>query len=1681
MAGNYNRNTYNSALYNAGRDDAGALIRSIISAHTGRHIQASVGGDPSGSPETSDGLAFISDFSILEGTVKRPPASFFFPDLAARIDAVRSQVDNIAAIIRGQAFKDLPSCIYLVAFQPDLPASLFGLAQKDLGAFLLGLLAEKDLGADIFVAVDNLGGIINELLEGETTPFAPRLRATINRDFPPGFALAPSLGAIIWTPLDLKAVIGVVEFGDLPADIFAFQARDLPARVFSQFAPSIRAFLRGFASQTADLPGAVRLSAEVPDLPAEINPSFGGETGFRVGLEAQIDSSGGYDSFIAAITPSIPDIGDLLAFIQTGGEQDLAAVIELLGADNLTAVISTLAFDDTVAELLGFAQPVTPVDLGANMEINQNAKLLAATITALRDSADMSAFIRVAETFVTAVYNIITFGARDLRATIGNPECQGGSGSVNLEAYARAQAAGDISAWIQSFIENNLGAVINTNNRFRTIDYIDVSYSKKRNRPRKFLATDTIPVTYSPFRGASLGAAITATPPEVTLPATITATFLPPRVAPNVSLLTNAELRFGEEFNTQEIRLQLEGTLLEYFYVNDSQNAFIKDPNEDWKINIRAFQPIAENLFGEFAAARVCRLGDLRSFSTIDEAVRFCISAVIGLEGQRDFGATINVRGGINNLSAFAGVSNIFDDLGGIANRVFPADFPAAISGVPIGIEGLQGILLTTAPGTVNIPAAISGFDQTDLGVEFVLNPNAKLLNAFIETSERLDLPASITALQAVFSIRLDGVDEYVEGPILGDIDAPGSFGNQITVGFWFRNDKPFANIPTFYSLCGSTSDWFQFDDGFGFYLNSGASLTFFINNFGVGGTNVTANFGSTNQWVHVVGVYDGTLGTDTLKLYINGDLAAENNSSYSTNLNGLTTTFELGKLGNTNHPVDRFFAGSFDDVAIWEGALQADEVAELFNNSRGRVPLDQDGESYSSKDILRLWWSFEDSPFLFPTIQDFAGNGNEGTAINMETTDQVAFTPAENAVSMEFEYPNTNTYFRTTDTSFLTGSGSFSCMVSFKLDESALISDFFIPVGAWDENDFSFNEPPFRFKRNSNTFGNDFNFSVKNTAGTAVFAANGESILGSQDRWLNFIGTYDADTGDVAIYQNGDLKGTNTLGGIRADWQGASPEFTIGAGRFANNTVDIWEGLIDTVAVWDKSLDAGEVEEAVGRFGETPEASTIFAFEDTEFTTSSPHTTYNTVLTSSNTVSGVTYLLLYSATAGGVSNSVQVQARIRLGTTEIGTARSRCAGSGSNPEERVNGVQLQGFTIIEGDGNAFSIQVRNPTNNSSVNMDSASIIAVPLIDALNGTDYFFDVSNDSTIQLENAATAFVGGFTNVVSSSNFNFSSLGDYILLTSVEADIPGGIAGEAAQARFIQEGAILEPGTMKGTLVSTQQRKVNFVNIDRFNVGSPGFQNFQIQGASLNSSVVDFSRGRTIAIREGVFKSFLEEVRALGASFNDSDPVPAFASPLELTDNPVEDVTHIVLGWVIMSAGDVSQRTPLVQLNETNSGDTFRKSTGQTYGNAGTNNLACLNFDCYRPSADHDLHPTLLLHAENVIGGTAKNYRLLFESAATAGGLAYVAVGFGPNGTNEESKLWVLQTGGVAAREVDLSRISTSENLKVWYRLGEAGDSESTIKDKSGNGGPDLTRTGGTRTNIVRDVPPLPPDTT
>ncbi|MFH0923908.1 MAG: LamG domain-containing protein, partial [Candidatus Falkowbacteria bacterium] len=78
------------------------------------------------------------------------------------------------------------------------------------------------------------------------------------------------------------------------------------------------------------------------------------------------------------------------------------------------------------------------------------------------------------------------------------------------------------------------------------------------------------------------------------------------------------------------------------------------------------------------------------------------------------------------------------------------------------------------------------------------------------------------------------------------------------------------------------------------------------------------------SQWHHIVGSYDGT----SMKIYIDGNLE-DTNTDFSGNL---PTNDGNVRIGADYQPTpDNFFSGLIDEARIYNRALSADEIGELY------------------------------------------------------------------------------------------------------------------------------------------------------------------------------------------------------------------------------------------------------------------------------------------------------------------------------------------------------------------------------------------------------------------------------------------------------------------------------------------------------------------------------------------------------------------------------------------------------------------------------------------------------------------------------------------------------------------------------------------------------------------------------
>jgi len=171
-------------------------------------------------------------------------------------------------------------------------------------------------------------------------------------------------------------------------------------------------------------------------------------------------------------------------------------------------------------------------------------------------------------------------------------------------------------------------------------------------------------------------------------------------------------------------------------------------------------------------------------------------------------------------------------------------------------------------------------------------------------------------------ALSFDGVNDYVNVNSAASLIATGN----ATVSLWFKPSADFATgapgdaLQTQFSLADAPST-----NDIKFMLNNTNGKLDFRTSFPEDILSSTATSWRANVWYHIVGVLD-TGGGGGRFLYING--ALDNSNSTNTRGSVVATLMSIGiELDPNFH-----FAGLIDEVRIYNRALSAAEVKQLYN-----------------------------------------------------------------------------------------------------------------------------------------------------------------------------------------------------------------------------------------------------------------------------------------------------------------------------------------------------------------------------------------------------------------------------------------------------------------------------------------------------------------------------------------------------------------------------------------------------------------------------------------------------------------------------------------------------------------------------------------------------------------------------
>jgi len=182
--------------------------------------------------------------------------------------------------------------------------------------------------------------------------------------------------------------------------------------------------------------------------------------------------------------------------------------------------------------------------------------------------------------------------------------------------------------------------------------------------------------------------------------------------------------------------------------------------------------------------------------------------------------------------------------------------------------------------------------------------------------------------------LEFDGMNDYIDSTDINEMDG----ASQLSAGAWIF-PTALTNQDGILQKRLSSFDRFNLKLG-----GSGVGGTddIFIN-LAAGDQNsyayTTGDFITINQWYHVFMVFDGTTSGDAnrLKLYIDGiQRTLTFNAAIPSATADISDNF---RIGIDNNSAGRFFTGTIDEVRVYNRALSAQEVLDIYNAESGASP----------------------------------------------------------------------------------------------------------------------------------------------------------------------------------------------------------------------------------------------------------------------------------------------------------------------------------------------------------------------------------------------------------------------------------------------------------------------------------------------------------------------------------------------------------------------------------------------------------------------------------------------------------------------------------------------------------------------------------------------------------------------
>lgn len=220
-----------------------------------------------------------------------------------------------------------------------------------------------------------------------------------------------------------------------------------------------------------------------------------------------------------------------------------------------------------------------------------------------------------------------------------------------------------------------------------------------------------------------------------------------------------------------------------------------------------------------------------------------------------------------------------------------------------------------------------------------------------ISRSDPSDAFSSVSVGDGV-SLELSGSAEYLRRSTSNTYGVANSY----TVSVWFR-----ADVTTATQIIADWNDASAVNQSrILLWINGSSQITAFVSDASTNSATASdSSTASTGVWIHAVLVKDGTT---ALRLYLDGQEAASDTTSVPTTADDSRVAAFGADARSPGTGGTAYFNGRIGHVVMWDAALSAVEISQIYSMGHSFSPEKNVG-AYSSSNNVVHWWKPGEDP----------------------------------------------------------------------------------------------------------------------------------------------------------------------------------------------------------------------------------------------------------------------------------------------------------------------------------------------------------------------------------------------------------------------------------------------------------------------------------------------------------------------------------------------------------------------------------------------------------------------------------------------------------------------------------------------------------------------------------------------